>query len=212
MSDSELTRAGERLVKQIESLGELRNAGPRDQRFKLWRQDTLTLLQRLWPGDHDKAERFRRIPFSAPIARSDRGGMREYFERGCKEAASYLDGLAFELGVGMHGHAMMDAMGDAPPADMDATTEAAVDEPAAEEPAAEEATPPAAPIRKTLSPKVEHTEADQPISFLGRGASLNAAARSPAPPPKKQRQQRPAPQASSQQAQPQAPRAATPPP
>src|SRR6185503_18054144 len=109
---NDVARASERLIKQIELLGELRNAGARDQRFKLWRQDTLTLLQRLWPGDHVKAERFRRIPFSAPMAKTDRGSVREYFERGCKEASVYLDGLAFELGLGVHGGEMMTFDGD----------------------------------------------------------------------------------------------------
>mgnify|MGYP001581594061 CR=1 FL=1 len=92
--------AREQLRELISILGELRNAGPRDQRFKQWRQITTTLLQRIWPGDPIRAERFRRIPFSAPTAFADRRATREYFERGCREAASYLDGLALELGGG----------------------------------------------------------------------------------------------------------------
>lgn len=90
--------AREQLRELISILGELRNAGPRDQRFKQWRQITVTLLQRIWPGDPTRADRFRRIPFSAPTAKTNRQATREYFERGCKEASLFLSGLAVELG------------------------------------------------------------------------------------------------------------------
>jgi hypothetical protein len=90
--------AREQLGELISTLGELRNAGPRDQRFKQWRQNTTTLLQRIWPDDPTCAERFRRMTFSAPAASADRHATRDYFERGCRAAASYLDELALKLG------------------------------------------------------------------------------------------------------------------
>lgn len=90
--------AREQLRELIAILGELRNAGPRDQRFKQWRQITVTLLQRLWPSDPSRAERFRRIPFSAPMGKTDRHATQQYFGRGCKEASTYLVQLAAELG------------------------------------------------------------------------------------------------------------------
>ncbi|MBI3539368.1 MAG: hypothetical protein HY076_03745, partial [Candidatus Eisenbacteria bacterium] len=183
------TRAGERLIKQIEAIGELRNAGPRDQRFKVWRQDTLTLLQRLWPGDHAKAERFRRIPFSAPMAHADRSGAREYFERGCKEAAHYLDALAFELGCGMHGGEMMMFESDGP-ADEAATDETAtMGDADATIPTLESAPQAAEPLPRRTPPAPQSPEADRPISFLDRGAPPSAPPNAPpspqaaAPPP-----------------------------
>jgi hypothetical protein len=93
--------AREQLLELISILGELRNAGPRDQRFKQWRQITTTLIQRIWPGEPVRAEQFRRIPFSAPTGFADRHATREKFERGCGEAATYLRGLALELGAGV---------------------------------------------------------------------------------------------------------------
>ena len=90
--------AREQLKELISILGELRNAGPRDQRFKQWRQITVTLLQRIWPGDPTRADRFRRIPFSAPTAKANPNATREAFENGCKEASLFLSGLAVELG------------------------------------------------------------------------------------------------------------------
>lgn len=99
MSDFPVETARAQLRELITILGELRNAGPRDSRFKQWRQITLTLLQRLWPNEPSRAERFRRIPFSAPTSRSDRNATRQQFERGCREASTYLTGLALELGL-----------------------------------------------------------------------------------------------------------------
>lgn len=90
----------DQLRELISILGELRNAGPRDQRFKQWRQVTVTLLQRMWAGYPERAERFRRIPFSAPTMRADRKATREYYERGCSEAVAYLESLASELTPG----------------------------------------------------------------------------------------------------------------
>jgi len=91
--------ARQQLGELISILGELRNAGPRDQRFKQWRQITVTLLQRIWADDPSRADRFRRIPFSAPTGRADRNATRDFFERGCKEASTFLVELARELGL-----------------------------------------------------------------------------------------------------------------
>jgi hypothetical protein len=84
------------LLAQIEALGECRNAGSRSPMFKLWRQTTLTVIQRIWPGDAARSERFRRIPFSAPMPRAESKDQREFFERGCAEAVSFLRELADE--------------------------------------------------------------------------------------------------------------------
>jgi len=88
------------LEDQIDRLGELRNANPRDAGFKLWRQTTLTVIQRVWPGNLQKSERFRRIPFSTPSSKASRAQMREYHERGCGEAISHLRGLLMEIDSG----------------------------------------------------------------------------------------------------------------
>ena len=85
------------LEDQLTRLGELRNANPRDAGFKLWRQTTLTVIQRVWPGNLQRSERFRRIPFTAPSAKPNRAQVREHFERGCGEAASYLQDLIREI-------------------------------------------------------------------------------------------------------------------
>ncbi len=90
-------RAAREVEEQLHQLGELRNAGSRDQQFKHWRQNTLTLIQRLWPRDPSKSERFRRIPFSAPSAKTEQRLVREFFERGCSEAVFFLRGLIGEL-------------------------------------------------------------------------------------------------------------------
>jgi hypothetical protein len=87
----------EQLRELIAILRELGNAGPRDNSFKQWRQVTLTLLQRMWPGDQTRAVRFRRIPFSAPSLRADAKTIRECYVRGVNEAIAYLEGLALEV-------------------------------------------------------------------------------------------------------------------
>src|SRR5258707_11627362 len=100
-------KANERVRGEIEKrlveLSGLRNAGTRDSGFKLWRQTTLTLIQRTWPGDDTRSARFRRIPFSPPSTRADTRETREWYERGCAEAAVFLRELIDEieqLGVG----------------------------------------------------------------------------------------------------------------
>jgi len=82
---------------QLEQLGNLRNANPRDPSFKLWRQNTLTVLQRIWPGDPQRSERFRRIPFSPPSQKADGKAIRDWFGRGCSETVEYLQGLIAEI-------------------------------------------------------------------------------------------------------------------
>ncbi|HTR97436.1 MAG TPA: hypothetical protein VMH61_05995 [Candidatus Acidoferrales bacterium] len=85
------------LEEQLEQLGNLRNANPRDPSFKLWRQNTLTVLQRIWTGETQRSERFRRIPFSPPSPRADGKAIRDWFGRGCSEAVDYLQGLIGEI-------------------------------------------------------------------------------------------------------------------
>lgn len=85
------------LADQVERLAELRNASPRDAGFKLWRQTTLTVIQRIWPGDLARSERFRRVPFSPAAPRATRAQAKEHYERGCAEAASYIRNLISEI-------------------------------------------------------------------------------------------------------------------
>lgn len=78
------------LNEQIEQLKALRNAKTRDTEFKQWRQTTLTIVQRIWPGDGKRSARFRRVPFSPPSTRADARETREFYERGCAEAIQLL--------------------------------------------------------------------------------------------------------------------------
>ena len=72
MSRSEATERSKRwLEEQLETLGGLRNATSRDSTFKSWRQNTLTVLQRIWPGETMRSEKFRRIAFSPPGSRPE---------------------------------------------------------------------------------------------------------------------------------------------
>src|SRR5205814_436354 len=58
MKDVPLVEWARKLIDdQLERLSELRNANPRDPGFKLWRQTTLTIIQRIWPGDLERCER-----------------------------------------------------------------------------------------------------------------------------------------------------------
>ena len=84
-------RAVEWLDQQVTDLAGIRNATPRDPSFKNWRQSCLTTLQRVWPGDQERSERFRRIPFSPVDPRSDARTIREWYSRGCQEAARVLN-------------------------------------------------------------------------------------------------------------------------
>src|SRR5437867_11759798 len=87
-----------KLEKQIELLGELRNAGTRAVEFREWRQAALTLTERIWPDQTPRATRFRRIPFSPSSANADDRVTREAFERGCAEARRLLKLWLAEIG------------------------------------------------------------------------------------------------------------------
>ena len=97
MPDSPIQAARKMLERQLEELGSLYNAGVRSPVFREWRQGTLTCIQRIWPAEPAKSERFRRIPFSAPMGRPAEREVREYFERGCGEAAGLLKDLIQEI-------------------------------------------------------------------------------------------------------------------
>jgi hypothetical protein len=91
-------RARELLEAQLDELGALRNAHARDPNFKQWRQATLTVIQRIWPGDVLRAERFRRVPFSPPSTKMSLKATRSFFEKGCAEATSLVRNMVRELG------------------------------------------------------------------------------------------------------------------
>src|SRR4051812_45509267 len=90
-------RAIELLEAQIVEMSELRNAHARDPRFKQWRQATLTVVQRIWPGDVARAERFRRVPFSPPSTRMSAKATRSFYEKGCAEALHLLREMMTEV-------------------------------------------------------------------------------------------------------------------
>jgi hypothetical protein len=94
VSDGEyVQRCRLRLVEQVDQLAGLRNANPRDPGFKLWRQNTLTVLQRIWPDDATRVERFRRIVFSPAQSRNGPEAVRANFARGGSEANAFLRAL-----------------------------------------------------------------------------------------------------------------------
>ena len=98
MPDASAGQAARQMVeRQLAELGSLYNAGVRSPMFREWRQATLTCIQRIWPADPAKSERFRRIPFSPPMGRPGEREVREYYERGCGEAASLLKELIAEI-------------------------------------------------------------------------------------------------------------------
>jgi hypothetical protein len=97
MANSEASRASAELEKQLVELSRLRNANTRDAEFKVWRQATLTLIQRIWEGDDSRSSRFRSVPFSPGSTRADAKLAREWFERGCAEAAQVLRALVEEI-------------------------------------------------------------------------------------------------------------------
>jgi hypothetical protein len=101
---------------QLERIGELRNANPRDSGFKQWRQTTLTVIQRIWPGDLARSECFRRITFSPPNPKATKTQAKEHFERGCAEAVGYLKALSLELDTrGLRAPEVADAPGGPAP-------------------------------------------------------------------------------------------------
>ncbi len=98
MSRTEATERSQRwLEEQLKLLGGLHNATSRDSAFKTWRQNTLTVLQRIWPADTGRSERFRRIVFSPPGSRPDPAQVRGMYSRGCQEAKNYLRGLITDV-------------------------------------------------------------------------------------------------------------------
>src|SRR5262245_15977522 len=90
-------RAVQWLEEQVAELTNSRNATSRDPSFKNWRQNTLTIMQRIWPGDQVRSERFRRIPFSPADPRADARSLREWYSRGCQEAARLLNSFIQEI-------------------------------------------------------------------------------------------------------------------
>lgn len=91
MSPEAAVRCREWLEEQLEALRGLRNGNARDAQFKIWRQATLTVIQRIWPGDHSRSDRFRRIRFSAPQSKVDPRSAADWFARGCDDATLYLE-------------------------------------------------------------------------------------------------------------------------
>jgi hypothetical protein len=111
------------LEEQLEQLDKLRNANPRDPSFKLWRQNTLTVLQRIWPAQPFRSERFRRIAFSPAASKAAGALVREYFSRGCAETVDYLRSLIEEVELIGMPEAAVDAqpapfVGESPDADV----------------------------------------------------------------------------------------------
>ena len=94
-----IERARQELEEQLRQISELRNASTRDTTFKQWRQNTLTLIQRLWPGDAERAERFRRVRFSAPFAKANPNQVRDYYARACAEVTRLLKAMIEEVGA-----------------------------------------------------------------------------------------------------------------
>jgi hypothetical protein len=90
-------RAREWLERQLADLGQLRNAARRDHNFKTWRQQTLTVIQRVWPGETRRVDRFRRIPFSPSTPRATEAQVRECYERGWGEAGVLLREFLSEI-------------------------------------------------------------------------------------------------------------------
>ena len=104
MKSSPVETARGWLERQLSELGGLRNAGNRAPEFKAWRQNTLTVIQRIWPGDEKRCDRFRRIPFRPPGTKADTRAVRECYERGCGEAGVLLRQFLGELTlVGLDG-------------------------------------------------------------------------------------------------------------
>lgn len=154
------------LEQQLEELGSLRNAGRRAPAFKMWRQNTLTVVQRIWPNEPKRSERFRRIPFSPPTAKADERAVREHYERGCGEAAAYLRALISE--VRLVGVTDSGAAAAGPPS-----------APASRDPGA---------ARGTAAPSAEHVPAapsHDPGAEDLLGRSPVFARRAPAPPPRR---------------------------
>lgn len=97
MSKPSVHQALRWIAEQTDRMGALRNANTRDPGFREWRQNTVTVLQRIWPGQSDRAQRFRRVPFAPPSSRATDQEARECFERGFAEARKLLKMWETEL-------------------------------------------------------------------------------------------------------------------
>jgi hypothetical protein len=95
----EVQRAREWLERQLADLGQLRNATRRDHDFKTWRQQTLTVIQRVWPGETRRVDRFRRIPFSPQAPHANAAQARDAYERGWGEAGVLLREFLAEVNL-----------------------------------------------------------------------------------------------------------------
>jgi hypothetical protein len=168
MTDPAPQRARLQLEEQLRQLGELRNASTRDPGFREWRQSTLTLIQRLWPSQEIRAERFRRVPFTSPSSRMSPTVTRSFYERGCAEAAGYLKSLIGEL------------EGDATPDTAAQAADAAMSEEGAD-PAAEALASPAEPFETLAPPAVAPTA--PPLGELALPARAASAGPAPLPSP-----------------------------
>jgi len=87
------------LTEHLERLDELRNARARDTSFKQWRQSTLTVIQRAWPNDPAKAERFRRITFTPASNKATDRALHDAYDAGCREARKLLKLWIAEAGL-----------------------------------------------------------------------------------------------------------------
>lgn len=181
-------RAQEWLERQLAELGQLRNASRRDQKFKAWRQHTLTMIQRIWPGDFGRMERFRRVPFSPPMARASERQVCEYYERGWGEAEVLLREYLAEinlLGLSMAQASGADGAPETKPAVEAAPT---LNTQGAAEPGVEA---PTTPPRAALAPEEPGSPAADDISramerLLSRSPVFRGMAAAPAPPATRQ--------------------------
>ena len=78
------------LNEQLEELRKLGNASPRDAEFRQWRQAALTAVQRIWPDEPSRSDRFRRVPFTPNSSAASERAAREIYGKGWGEARSLL--------------------------------------------------------------------------------------------------------------------------
>jgi hypothetical protein len=57
------------------------------------------VIQRIWPGETRRVDRFRRIPFSPPTPHATSAQVREYYERGWGEAGVLLREFLAEINL-----------------------------------------------------------------------------------------------------------------
>ena len=147
-------RALEWLEQQVHDLAAVRNATARDPVFRNWRQATVTVLQRIWPGDMQRLERFRRIPFSSPNPRAEARAIREAYSRGCQEALRVLQDCIEQV--------RCEGVMSAPTVEAPTTPDAIVDGiptlqlPPSPEPAPAPAPPPPAPAEPASTTNAVH--------------------------------------------------------